>query len=212
MSRFCWNSPSPTKKIRRKMEKLGFWIRFQESKLCIARLLPISCSLEAFSRHSILLILYSYYTFIHCAIEVLFGLHISSSCVVSILSVVNILKMVNRLYQQLCTDWTFRWQQIVERLLEPKLLLQFSFFMLIILLLNKITWVMLRLLHDLCRWDAHLFGEWTSGYWVLFDGCKIPVASLLLIVFEWYFDKILPLYFWVMDQWTLFGEMNLNKL
>ncbi|CAA3002763.1 chaperone dnaJ 1, mitochondrial isoform X1, partial [Olea europaea subsp. europaea] len=32
-----------------------------------------------------------------------------------------------------------RWQQIVERLLEPKLLLQFSFFMLIILLLNKIT-------------------------------------------------------------------------
>ena len=46
-------------------------------------------------------------------------------------------EMDNRLYQQLSTGWTYRWQQIRECITGPKFMLELSLFMLILLFLNK---------------------------------------------------------------------------
>lgn len=45
--------------------------------------------------------------------------------------------MGNRLYQQLSTGWTYRWQQIFEGGMSPRFMLEMSVFILILLLLSK---------------------------------------------------------------------------
>lgn len=66
-----------------------------------------------------------------------------SSLLVVFLNVMSILDMVNRLYQQLSTGWTYRWQNILERVTGPKFMLELSIFMLILILLNKVLGWML---------------------------------------------------------------------
>lgn len=54
--------------------------------------------------------------------------------------------MDNRLYQQLSTGWTFRWQRIVERVTAPKFMLELSLFLLILLFLSKtVSWYNTRI-------------------------------------------------------------------
>lgn len=56
---------------------------------------------------------------------------------VTFLNVVYILEMDNRLYQQLSTAWTYRWQHILDRVMGPKFIVECSLFVLILILLNK---------------------------------------------------------------------------
>jgi len=50
-------------------------------------------------------------------------------------------KMDNRLYQQLSTGWTYRWQQILEHTTAPKFMLELSVLILFLVFINKVlTW------------------------------------------------------------------------
>ena len=48
-------------------------------------------------------------------------------------------EMDNRLYQQLSTGWTYRWQQLLEGVMDRRFMLKFSMLMLILLFFNKTT-------------------------------------------------------------------------
>lgn len=52
-------------------------------------------------------------------------------------------EMDNRLYQQLSTGWTYRWQRFLEHVKGPTFMLEFSLFMLALLFLHKIIgWIL----------------------------------------------------------------------
>jgi len=49
--------------------------------------------------------------------------------------------MDNRLYQQLSTGWTYRWQQIIEYMTAPKSMLELSMVILFLVLMSKmLSW------------------------------------------------------------------------
>lgn len=55
----------------------------------------------------------------------------------TLLHVMSIFEMDNRLYQQLSTGWTYRWRQIIERVPSPRFMVELSLFILILLLFGR---------------------------------------------------------------------------